>query len=86
MAVYELSKLLPEELRPLPLSLIKINDSRSDIVPNAGEPPPHHLPQSAEPNLSCIAVSGIRVLGVNYSCLKVCVEYCTMLQILSPCL
>lgn len=38
MAIYELSKLLPEKLRPLPLSLIKINDSRSDIVPNAGKP------------------------------------------------
>lgn len=37
MAIYELSKLLPTELRPLPLSLIRINDTRSDIVPNSGE-------------------------------------------------
>lgn len=36
MAVYELSKLLPEKLRPLPLDLVRINDTRSDIVPNAG--------------------------------------------------
>ena len=41
VAVYELSKLLPENLRPLPLDLVRINDSRSDIVPNAGEPPQH---------------------------------------------
>jgi hypothetical protein len=36
MAVYELSKLLPEALRPLPMDLVRINDTRSDIVPNAG--------------------------------------------------
>lgn len=35
-AAYELSKLLPEALRPLPLSLFRINDTRSDIVPNSG--------------------------------------------------
>ena len=35
-AVLELSKLVPEPLRPLPLSLIRINDSRTDITPSAG--------------------------------------------------
>lgn len=45
MAVYELSKLLPESLRPLPPHLIKINDTRSDIVPNSGELPLPILPQ-----------------------------------------
>lgn len=38
MAVYELSKLLPKNLRPLPLELFRINDTRSDIVPNSGPP------------------------------------------------
>ena len=36
MTVYELSKLLPEKFRPLPLELVRINDTRSDIVPNSG--------------------------------------------------
>ena len=37
MAAFELGQLLPEEQRPLPLQLIRINDTRTDIVPNAGE-------------------------------------------------
>lgn len=36
MAAYELGLLLPEDQRPLPMDLIHINDTRSDIVPNAG--------------------------------------------------
>ncbi|KAK9795562.1 hypothetical protein WJX73_009750 [Symbiochloris irregularis] len=36
MAAYELGLLLPEDQRPLSLDLIHINDTRSDIVPNAG--------------------------------------------------
>ena len=36
IAAYELGLLLPEDQRPLPLDLIYINDSRSDIAPNAG--------------------------------------------------
>lgn len=36
IASYELGKLLPEEQRPLPLGLMRIGDSRSDVVPNGG--------------------------------------------------
>ena len=34
--VHELSSLLPESLRPLPMGLLKVNDSRTDISPAAG--------------------------------------------------
>ena len=37
IASYELGKLLPENQRPLPLDLVRIGDSRSDVVPNGGE-------------------------------------------------
>ncbi len=36
IASYELGKLLPEDQRPLPLDLMRIGDSRSDVVPNGG--------------------------------------------------
>lgn len=36
MAAYELGQLLPEDQRPLPLDFVRINDTRTDIVPNAG--------------------------------------------------
>ncbi|BDA47143.1 Xanthine dehydrogenase/oxidase [Coccomyxa sp. Obi] len=36
VASYELGKLLPEEQRPLPMHLLRIGDSRSDLVPNGG--------------------------------------------------
>lgn len=36
IASYELGKLLPESQRPLPLDLMRIGDSRSDVVPNGG--------------------------------------------------
>ena len=36
IASYELGKLLPERQRPLPLDLLRIGDSRSDVVPNGG--------------------------------------------------
>lgn len=36
MAAYELGQLLPEDQRPLSMDFIRINDTRSDIVPNAG--------------------------------------------------
>jgi hypothetical protein len=37
VAVMTLSKALPEGLGPLPLDLVRINDTRSDIVPNGGD-------------------------------------------------
>ena len=37
IASYELGKLLPEDQRPLPLDLMRIGDSRSDVVPNGGK-------------------------------------------------
>ena len=37
MAAYALGQLLPEEQRPFPMDMIHINDTRSDIVPNAGQ-------------------------------------------------
>jgi hypothetical protein len=40
IASYELGKLLPEDQRPLPMDLLRIGDSRSDIVPNGGESSP----------------------------------------------
>ncbi len=45
VASYELGKLLPEEQRPLPMHLLRIGDSRSDLVPNGGKlhPPACHL-------------------------------------------
>ena len=33
---YELGKLLPEALHPWPIDLVRVNDTRSDIVPNSG--------------------------------------------------
>lgn len=36
MAVLELSKILPEDLGALPLSIVRINDSRTDVTPAAG--------------------------------------------------
>ncbi|EIE21740.1 molybdenum cofactor-binding domain-containing protein [Coccomyxa subellipsoidea C-169] len=36
IASYELGKLLPKDQRPLPMELLRIGDSRSDIVPNGG--------------------------------------------------
>ena len=36
IASFELGQLLPEEQRPLPLGLMRIGDSRSDVVPNGG--------------------------------------------------
>ena len=43
MAAYELGLILPEEQRPLSMDLIRINDTRSDIVPNAGAAPAVNL-------------------------------------------
>lgn len=37
MAAYALGQLLPEDQQPFPMDKIHINDTRSDIVPNAGE-------------------------------------------------
>ena len=37
MAAFALGQLLPEEQRPFPIDMIHINDTRSDIVPNAGQ-------------------------------------------------
>ena len=36
IASYELGQLLPKEQQPLPLDLLRIGDSRSDVVPNGG--------------------------------------------------
>lgn len=36
IASYELGQLLPAGQRPLPLDLLRIGDSRSDVVPNGG--------------------------------------------------
>ncbi len=36
VAVHALSQLLPREQRPLPLELIKVAASSSDVVPNGG--------------------------------------------------
>ena len=36
MAAYALGQSLPEEQRPFPMDKIQINDTRSDITPNAG--------------------------------------------------
>lgn len=44
VASYELGKLLPENQRPLPMDLLRIGDSRSDIVPNSGDVPSHPSP------------------------------------------
>ena len=38
MAAYALGQSLPEEQRPFPMDKIQINDTRSDITPNAGGP------------------------------------------------
>ena len=37
MAAFALGQVLPEEQRPFPMDMIHINDTRSDIVPNAGQ-------------------------------------------------
>ena len=37
MAAFALGQLLPEEQRPFPMDMIHINDTRTDIVPNAGQ-------------------------------------------------
>ena len=37
MASFALGQLLSEEQRPFPMDMIHINDTRTDIVPNAGE-------------------------------------------------
>ena len=56
IASYELGKLLPEDQRPLPLDLLRIGDSRSDVVPNGGgsqtfQPMPlSNQPLHAEPS------------------------------------
>lgn len=36
MAAFALGQLLPENQRPFPMEMIHINDTRTDIVPNAG--------------------------------------------------
>ena len=36
MTAFALGQLLPEQQRPFPMDMIHINDTRSDIVPNAG--------------------------------------------------
>ena len=37
VAAYQLGLLLPKEQQPLPMSLFRIGDSSSHIVPNGGE-------------------------------------------------
>ncbi len=37
MAAFALGQVLPEEQRPFPMDMIHVNDTRTDIVPNAGE-------------------------------------------------
>ena len=41
MTAFALGQLLPESQRPFPMDMIHINDTRSDIVPNAGQPMSH---------------------------------------------
>lgn len=39
VAAYQLGQLLPLDQRPLPMALIRIADSSTDVVPNGGAPP-----------------------------------------------
>ena len=61
IASYELGKLLPKDQRPLPLDLMRIGDSRSDVVPNGGRLSQQlpQLPQSCSPPLSSWPLTNI---------------------------
>lgn len=59
MAAFALGQLLPEEQRPFPMDMIHINDTRTDIVPNAG---PTWSSTSSE---GCVA-------AIEQACAKIC--------------
>lgn len=60
MAAYALGQLLPEEQQPFPMDMIHINDTRSDIVPNAGQLSPHVAFTSPAGQALCLVLRSAR--------------------------
>lgn len=67
-AVAALSQLLPEEQRPLPLDLVRVAASNSDVVPNGG---PTWSSTGSEGNCQAVMKAGAKLVKQLKSHVKV---------------